>query len=310
MSTEGQAIIGQSAMLLLTVPTFALILVVLSSTWRCSAAQVSAGETLNAYIKATHKRVFDEFNVAIFGDLSVTKAAFRGAIGVQERATLADFDVGGDFACDPDRRSMVVGRTLSARMGAIHGGYIVAGRGSSIHHTVKLSCSNRVERYDVVRNGDVDFDSVRRLLLKESAEYCVNTAPAENVRVENETMIFQAGERGVSCYTSFRVSTADLRLIKTWRLESDDHYRNIIVVLSGSKAEFRDFQMIGFNPRRTLIVLCSIYSSFSLFNAKIQGSIMGPTSMFTTMETIINGSVIMGGLRGSIATLNVPYITC
>lgn len=294
---------------LMAVPLCVLIAILLSSLGRLSTAQVSAGETLNAYITAVHKRVFDDFNVAIFGDLSVTKAAFRGAIGVQERATLADFDIGGDFACDPDRRSVVAGQTLSARLGAINGGYIVAGRGSSIHHTVKLSCSNRVERYDVIRNGDLDFSSVRSLLLKEAAEYCIN-APSENVRVENETMIFQAGERNFSCYTSFRISTTDLRLIKTWKLESDDEYRNIIIAVSGTKAEFREFQMIGFNPRRTLIVLCSVYSTFSMFNAKVQGSLLGPTSSFTTMETVINGSAILGSLRGSLATLNVPYITC
>lgn len=295
---------------LMAVWTSALITILVSSIWRTSTAQVSAGETLNAYISAMHKRVFDDFNVAIFGDLSVTKAAFRGAVGVQESATLADFDVGADFACDPDRRSVVAGRSLSARMGSIHGGYIVAGRGSSIHHTVTLSCTNRVERYDVVRNGDLDFSSVRSLLLKEATEYCINTPVADNVRVENETVVFHTGQRNFSCYSSFRVAAADLRLIKIWKLESDDAYQNVVIVVTGTKAEFRDFQMIGFNPRRTLIIFCSIYSTFSTFNARIQGSILGPTSSFTTMETIINGSVILGNLRGSLATLNVPYITC
>lgn len=268
------------------------------------------GESLNAYIAANHKRIFDMFNVAIFGDLSVAKVAFRGAVGVQGRASLADFDVGSELQCNADTRSLVVGQALSARMGAIHGGYIVAGRGSSVHHTVQLSCSARVERYDIARNGDIDFNALRSSLMRETSDYCVKDTTGDQVRVENETMVFVVKERGFSCYATFLVPSADLRLITTWRYESNDTSRNIVIGISGSRAEFRNFQMIGFNPERTLIVFCSIFGSFGLYNSKFHGSILAPSSTFTTMETIINGSVILGGLRGSIATLNMPYETC
>lgn len=277
---------------------------------KLSKAVTSPGDSLNAYIASTHKRVFDEFNVAIFGDLSVAKAAFRGAVAVQGRASLADFDIGGDLTCSSDSRTIVVGRTLSARVGAIHGGFVVAGRGSSLHHTVRLSCGTRMDRYDVLRNGDLDFNTVRTSLLRETADFCVGGSISDNVHVENETMTFRAGERGFSCYTTFRITVADMRLITKWRYESDDFYRNIVISVVGSRAEFRNFQMIGFNPRRTLVVFCSIYGSFDLYNSNFQASMLAPTSTFTAMETVINGSIISGGLRGSLATLNIPYLVC
>ncbi|PXF49806.1 hypothetical protein BWQ96_00458 [Gracilariopsis chorda] len=274
-----------------------------------SAATSDETESINAYIAAAHERIFKQFNVLVLGDLSVAKAAFRGAIAVQGKAELADFDVGSDLGCDKDFRAVTVGKTLNARMGSVNGGYTVVGRGSKVHHSVSMKCSNRVEQYDSVHNGDVEFSEVRRSVLREAAEMCVST-PTGTVESANETLRFVPGEKGFSCYTFFKVSTDDLRLVQRWEYAGDDYYRNIVIVVSGLRSEFRDLRMHGFNPRRTLIVFCAVYGSFELYNAKVQASVLAPTASITTMDSIVNGSLIIGALRGSLATLNVPYVTC
>lgn len=266
-------------------------------------------ESLNAYIPALHKRMYEEYNVLVLGDLSVTKAAFRGSLAVQGKADLADFDIAGDKMCNPDVRALVVGGALAARMGSINNGYAVVGRRSNIHHSVRMNCTNRVEQYDPVRNEDLDFPAVRIDLIRELSDLCASTGSG-TVETVNETMTFDPGEIGYSCYSVFNVSTADMRLIHMWKFAGTDFYRNVIIVVSGLRSDFRDFRMEGFNPRRTLIVFCAVYGSFGLYNARFHGSLFAPTSSFTSMETIVNGSIIAASLRGSIATLNVPYVTC
>lgn len=286
-------------------PTFLMLMLTLLPR----SMQAMSDESLNAYIPATHKRVFEEYNALILGDISVAKAAFRGALAVQGKADLADFDIAGDKACNKDVRSVVVGRMLTARMGSINNGYTVVGRGSNIHHSVTMNCTNRVERHDPVRNDDIDFKPVRVSLIRETADFCMTTSGG-TVISENSTMKFDPGEKGFSCYTVFQVTTSDLRLVDLWKYIGDDFYRNVVIVVTGLRADFRNFRMEGFNPRRTLIVFCAVYGSYGLYNAKFHASILAPTSAFTTMEAIINGSVVLGSLRGSIATLNVPYVTC
>lgn len=266
-------------------------------------------ESIQAYIPATHKSLYSSYNAIVFGDVSLARAAIRGPLAVQGKADLADFDIAAHGDCDKDNRALVVGGTLNARMGAINSGYTVVGRRSSIHHTVRLTCTNRVEQYDPLRNGDLEFPELRANVLKETGEMCIKE-PTAQVELANATIKFIAGDKGFSCYTFFRVTTDELRLVNRWEYHSDDYYRNIVIVVSGSKTDFRDFEMDGFNSKRTLVVFCAVYGSFGVYDAKIHGSILAPTASFTTSNAIINGSIIVGNLRGSLATLNTPYVTC
>lgn len=267
-------------------------------------------ESIHAYIPARHKLIFDEYNVMVFGDMSVAKAAIKGSLGVQGKAEMAEFDIADDKFCDNDVRSIVVGGALTARSGSIKNGYTVVGRGSQIHHSVQMPCTNRVERHDPLRNGDIDFEDARNSLIRESADMCLTPA-SSTVTIENSTMSFSTEDASsFSCYSYFRISTNDMRLIDTWQYNGTDYYRNVVILVIGASTEFREFRMIGFNPRRTLIVFCAVYGSYAIHNAKFHASIFAPTSSFTTMNAIINGSIIVGGLRGSIATLNQAYVTC
>lgn len=245
----------------------------------------------------------------VFGDVSVSKAAFRGSLAIQGHANIADFDIGADKTCDDNTRSLLVGNSLKARSGTINNGYTVVGRGSSIHHSVSMPCTNRIERYSVLRNGDIDFDDLKLNLMKEASKIC-STTPTGSTNVENSTLVFNVIKTGFSCYTYFRVTSNDLRLIDTWKYSGTDYYRNNIILVSGTRIDFKEFRMIGFNPRRTLIIFCAVYSSISIIDAKFHASIFSPSATLTTSNAIINGSIIVGGLRGSLATLNIPYATC
>lgn len=266
-------------------------------------------ESVDAYIPAAHKELFTQFNVVIFGDVSLARAAVKGPLAVMGKAELADFDVAGTGDCDKDARSLVVAGALTARMGAVNSGYTVVGRRSRIDHSVRMTCTKRVEQYDPLRNGDLEFDIMRVKVLRETGNMCVTT-PTGEVENVNGTLRFLPGEPGYSCYTFFKVKTDDLRLINKWEYAGDNFFRNIVIVVSGLKVDFRDFVMEGFNSRRTLIVFCAVYGSFGLYNAKLHGSLLAPTASFTTRNAIINGSLIAGNLRGSLATLNTAYITC
>lgn len=266
-------------------------------------------ESVDAYIPASHKKLFSEYNVVIFGDVSLARAAVKGPLAVQGKAELADFDIAGNGNCDKDARALVVAGKLTARMGAVNSGYTVVGSRSRIDHSVKMTCTSRVEQYDPQRNGDIEFDALRGNVLRETGDMCV-TSPTGEVESENGTMTFRPGEPGFSCYTFFKVQTDELRLIKKWVYAGDDFYRNIVIVVSGFKVDFRDFGMEGFNARRTLIVFCAVYGSFGLYNAKLHASLLAPTASFTTSNAIINGSVVAGNLRGSLATIHTNYVTC
>lgn len=286
--------------------TYCMLLLVLTILNPCLSKET---ESLNAYIAPPHKTVFDQFNAMVFGDVSLAKVAFRGAIAVQGKAEITDFEIAGEKTCDKDKKMVVVAQSLSARMGSVNGGYCVVGRGSSIHHTVRMPCSNRVEQFDPIHNGDIEFEELRRSMLSEAGKMCVHRATA-TTKVENDTMKFEAGDNGYSCYTFFKVTTDELRLINRWVNDGKDYYRNIVIVISGLRTEFRDFRMDGFNPRRTLIVFCAVYGTFGFYNAKIFGSMIAPTAHFITMGLILNGSIIAGNMRGSLASLNAPYVIC
>lgn len=274
-----------------------------------STCTLTDSESIDAYIPAAHKSLYSSFNALVFGDASLARAAVRGPLAVQSKADLADFDVAAHGNCDKDTRALVVGGTLTARMGAVNSGYTVVGRRSSIHHTVRLTCTSRVEQYDPARNGDINFVEMRQNVLKETGKMCIEE-PTGNVELVNSTMRFSLGEKGFSCYTYFKITTEDLRLVNRWEYAGDDFFRNIIIVVSGVKVDLKDFEMEGFNARRTLIVFCAVYGSFGVYNAKLHGSVLAPTASFTTSNAIFNGSIIVGNLRGSLATLNTPYVTC
>lgn len=268
-------------------------------------------DSLNAFIPTTHKSLYDSYNALAFGDVSLARAAIRGALAVQYKADLADFDIAAHGDCDHDRRALIVGGSLTARMGAINSGYAVVGRRSSIHHTVRLTCTSRVEQYDPVRNGDMEFEEMRREVLKEMGGICVKDADGE-VEVVNGTMKFKVGdEETFGCYKYFKVTTEDMRVTNRWEMmDGKAKGQNIVIVVSGKEVEMRDFEMTGFNSKRTLIAFCAVYGKFGVYNAKIHGSVLAPTASFTTSNAIFNGSLIVGNLRGSLATLNTPYVTC
>lgn len=266
-------------------------------------------QSLNAFIPSTHKRLYEEYNAIVFGDMSVAKAAFKGSIAVMGKALIEDFIIGEGKDCHKDSRSVVVAKSLTARMGSISGGYTVMGRSSKVDHTVKMPCTTRIEQYDPKRNGDMDFKPMRSAVIREAADMCISV-PNGEVTTENSTMTFQDGEKELSCYSYFKVTTDQLRLVNKWEYAGTDFYRNVVIVISGFRSEFRDFRMVGFNPRRTLVVFCAVYSAMAFSNAKFHASILAPTTSFTAMETIINGSIIVGAIRGSLATLDLPYVTC
>lgn len=266
-------------------------------------------ESVDAYITASHKRLFTDYNAVVFGDVSLARAAVKGPLAVMGKAVLADFEVAGTGNCDKDARSLVVGGALNARSGAVNSGYTVVGRRSHIDHSVRMTCTSRVEQYDPRRNGDIEFDTMRVSVLQETGSMCLKKANGE-VESVNGTLKFMPGEPGHSCYTYFQVKADDLRLINKWEYAGDDFFRNIIIVISGQRVDFRDFIMEGFNSKRTLIVFCAVYGSFGLYDAKMHGSVLAPTASFTLSNAIINGSIIAGNLRGSLATLKTAYVTC
>lgn len=54
----------------------------------------------------------------------------------------------------------------------------------------------------------------------------------------------------------------------------------------------------------------AIYGQVTIEDSKLHASILAPTTTLTVSNAIINGSIIVGALRGSVATLNIPYVTC
>ncbi|CAN8069129.1 unnamed protein product [Agarophyton chilense] len=287
-------------------------------------------ESLHAYIAATHQTLFAQFSALVFGDATVAKAAFRGALAVQGRAELSHFDIGADQTCDVTRPTLLVRGALVARAGALHGGHAVVGARSRLHHSVQRTCSQRVEAYDAVHTAaHLDFDAARRAVLRETAELCVAHSSG-HVTLRNDTLLLtpRSRARSVSCYALFHVRAADLRLARRWRLlsprdddddqDDDDQqrwggrsaFRNVVLVVSGMRAELRDVRMRAFNARRTLLVFCAVYGTLDMYNVKLRASVLAPTASLTAMDSVVNGSLVVGGLRGSLAALHAAYATC
>lgn len=228
---------------------------------------------------------------------------------MEKSAEIANFDIGRDIPCDKNKPSVIVAGKLTARMGTISGGYLVLGRSSELQQTVKLPCTTRVENHDSIRNGDIDFAELRPFLLHESMNYCLKT-DGDRVNVTGDSIIFTPNEHSYSCQSFYQVYPDQVRLARRFVNNGTDYYRNVVIAISGMRVELRDFRMEGFNPRRTLLVYCGNYGDFGWYNARISASVFAVTSSFTAMDSIVNGSIIAGGLRGSLATMNVPYVTC
>lgn len=266
-------------------------------------------ESIHSFVTAAHKRMFDQTNLMVFGNLRLAKSAVKGTVAVTGSASLEDFEFAGDKNCDVKTRALTVVGGLNARMGSINNGYTVAGRRSDISRTVRMPCSQKVVPYNPQKLSIIPYEDLQFSLIKESGDMCVSATSGE-VQMENETMKFVPANNSYSCYTVFEVNPDDLRLIKRWEYTGEDPERNVIISVKGKRASMRDFAMIGFNAKRTLLLFCSSYGIFEFFNSRIHASVFAPLTTFTVMDTIVNGSMITGPLRGTLAVLKTPYLTC
>jgi choice-of-anchor A domain-containing protein len=268
-------------------------------------------ESINAFIPAAHKTIFDAHNLFVLGDFNAAKSAIKGSVAVQGKAVLEEFDINANSQCNKDIRALTVGGRLNARMGAIHNGFTVAGRGSRIQHNVRMSCSSRVARYDPDALKIISFDEHRESLIKETGDICVSPVSSA-VQVDKAASVirFVPGNATYSCYAVFEVAANDLSGIKKWEFTGTDREQNVLINVKGKYSSIRDMSMVNFNAQRTLLTFCSIYGETEVFNSRLQASILAPTTSFTIMDSVLNGSMVAGDVRGKMAILNERYITC
>jgi choice-of-anchor A domain-containing protein len=266
-------------------------------------------QSLDAFVPAAHKTVFQEHNLMVIGDLNIAKSSVQGSVAVGGKADVEEFEFNGGGDCDPYARAVTVGGQLKAAMGRISNGFVASGRGTKIKHNVQMPCSSRIEPYDPVKLKIRTFDEHRTSLIKETGDVCHNPVSGV-VDVEKETMRFVPGNETYSCYAVFKVNVATLASIKRFEYMGTDNEQNVIILVAGRNAVLRDLAMINFTAKRTLIVMCSIYGVIEMYNGRLQGSVLAPITDLTVMSTLINGSMIAGSLRGKIALLNQPYETC
>jgi choice-of-anchor A domain-containing protein len=266
---------------------------------------------MNAFIPAAHKTIFDMHSLFVLGDLTVAKTAVKGTVAVQGTAILEEFDINADSKCDKNSRALTVGGRLSARMGSIHNGFTVVGSRSKIQHNVRMSCSSQVATYDPDALKIISFDEHRESLIKETGDTCVSPVSSEvQIDQEKARIRFIPGNSTYSCYAVFEVAAKDFVGMKTLENMGDNPQQNVLILVKGKDSSLRNLAMTNFNAQRTLFAFCSIYGQIELYNARIQGSILAPTTSFTVMDSILNGSLVAGDLRGKLAVLKQPYITC
>lgn len=190
------------------------------------------------------------------------------------------------------------------------GGPVCVGRKSRIAHTVHRKCSEKVDRYRE-RRAKVNFEQLRRSLIREGGELC-RLPPGGKVKLseDGETMEFYPGNNTYSCYNVFRVQAKNLRNVRKWVHKGDNYYQNFVISILGKKTHMKDFAMVGFNARRTVISFCSVYGKFDVFNSRIHASIIAPLTTVTSMDTVINGSLAADTVRGRLVMLRQPYVTC
>ncbi len=274
-----------------------------------AAAEGGHDKSLHSYVTAAHKTAFDGFSLLVYGTLNLARSAVHGAVGVTRSASLEEFDFARELDCNASRPALTVIGTLVARMGTINNGHVLAGRGSRISHSVRRGCSQLVGRYDSYKRGAFPYEETGISLIKDSGHNCAFPVSG-SVEISNSTMVFKPSKATYSCYSVFDVHADDLRLVRDWHFAGTDPSRNLIINISGRRAVMKDFKMVGFNAERTMINFCSTYGRFQFFNARIHGSILAPTTYFTMMDTIVNGSMITSSLRGQIVVMRRPYYPC
>jgi choice-of-anchor A domain-containing protein len=284
-----------------------LLLVLLTA----SGARAQHEQSMDAFVPAAHKTVFEMYNLLALGNLNLAKSSVEGRVGVSGQAELVEFEFNKAHKCDKYTPAVVVQGALHASMGSINNGYTIVGRSSRISHNVRMSCSSRVETYNAEAQKIQSFEEHRQSLIRESGDVCANPTSGE-VRVDEEKKVMQLvpGNSTYSCYAVFKTSTEALASVNRLEYAGTDLDRNVLINVSGKFATLRDFAMVGFNPQRTLMTFCGIQGHVELYNNRLHCSLFAPTTEFTVMGTVVNGSMITGDLRGKIVLLNQPYMTC
>lgn len=272
--------------------------------------------SLDAFVPAAHKTVFASFNLLTLGDANLASSSIAGRVAIGGTGELHDFSINGSpFAaagCNKYAPALVAEGRVAAAMGSINNGYAITGRSSKIAHSVRMTCSSRVENYNPPLQNIRSFEEYREGLIRESGQVCFNrvSGVVGTEGASGEIMTLTPGDVNFSCYSVFKTSVSALAKIQRLEFRGNDTERNVLLNISGKSAALRDFAMVGFNPLRTLITFCGIQGHVELFNARMHGSIFAPTTQFTVMGSVLNGSLIAGHIRGKVAILDQPYSTC
>lgn len=287
--------------------TTAVLLLVVASTTTLVAADVGHEKSVNAYVESNTKRAFDLHSLLVFGSLNLMNGAVRGRVAVKGTASMENFDVARDLAsCSPEEPALTVSGALSARLGFVHNGHIMCGRGSSVHTSVRRACSPKVARYS--EDPEVSMYDMEVALIRDLGRNCALKASAE-VNLTETVMSFVADNSSYSCYSTFTVQADDLSQLREWRYQGDAN-RNVVINIIGKRASLTHFKMVGFNAARTLLNFCSTYGRFDILNARLHASVLAPSSRFSFSDSIVNGSMVVSSLRGQVAVLKNVYNPC
>lgn len=269
-------------------------------------------QSMDAFVPAAHKSVFETYNLMVLGDLNIAKSSVEGRVAVSGKADVTEFDFNkGAAHCDKYKPALVVQGALHASMGAINNGYTITGSRSKVSHNVQMECSSRVERYNPVAQKIRTFEEHRESLIRETGDVCTNQPSGEIILdEESKVMHLTPGNATFSCYAVFKTSISDVSKVTRLEYRGTDVKRNVIINVSGKFGAWRDLAMVGFNPERTLITFCGVQGQLQLFNNRIHGSIFAPSTEITAMGSIVNGSMITANMRGKLAILYKPYRTC
>lgn len=268
-------------------------------------------QSLDAFVPASHKTVFSTYSLLSLGDLNLAKSSIAGRVAVGGNADLREFEVNPTSRCDKYTPALVVEGRLTAALGSIGGGYTIAASNSKIAHSVKRACSSRTEAYDPEKQNIRSFEEHREGLIRESGQICFNPVSGDvGVDAAGDVMTLTPRKAGFSCYSVFKTSVDALAKVKRLELGGNLTETNVLINVSGKSAALRDFAMVGFNPLRTLVTFCGIQGHVEMYNTRLHASVFAPTTEFTLMGSVLNGSIIAGHIRGQMAVLHQPYNTC
>ncbi len=114
--------------------------------------------SLDAFVPAAHKTAFEGHSLLALGNVDLAKSAVHGKLAASGRIQLEEFEVNKDSKCNKYLPAIITAGSLSASMGAINNGFIIAGRYSKIQHNVRMSCTSRVESYNPTRQKMRSFE--------------------------------------------------------------------------------------------------------------------------------------------------------